>query len=79
MSRLKQIEKLEDSINDKLQVILSTSQNADFTYNHPITYDEKVALHEDFRSIESNAKELAKLTAKVIGKLRAYDKLLEGG
>ena len=77
MSRLVQIEDLEDIINDKLGVILSTCQNGSMVCNHPITYEGSIAISKDLQTIETYCKELAKLTNKAIGRLRAYDKLLE--
>ncbi len=77
-TRLQKIEKLEDSINVRLQVILFTSQNGLMAYKHPITYDESIAIHKVLLSIEDNCKGLAKLTAKAIGMLRACNMLVSG-
>jgi len=77
MSRLEQIEELEDRINDRLQLILSISQNGQMVYDHPITYEKSIEIRKDLQNIDSHCKELAKLTARAIGRLQAYDKRLE--
>ena len=78
MIRLAQIEELEDRINDNLAVILVASHNCTIAVKQQIRCNEEAKVLEYLQMIDLKCKELAKLTAIAIGKLRAYDNVLGG-
>lgn len=75
-ARLQEIEKLEDSINNRLTVILCSAQNSQIKNRECFFNCGEIS--DNLRSIEDNCKRLAKLTAKAIGMLRAYNTLMAG-
>lgn len=75
-TRLREIDELEDKINDRLAVILARVHNSMILTE--MTGLDAFAIRQDLRGIEDNCKRLAKQTAKAIGMLQAYNTLLAG-